>query len=176
MENRYCFLLIALLSASCQAVRVQTDYEKGTDFSNYTTYDYYDGLDTGLGGLEEKRLIRIFDVAMQGKGLLLSEEPDFFVNIQSEVYQARNNNTVGLGIGGVGGNIGGGVSVGVPVGQAKVQREIIFDFVDSQNGQLFWQAKTSSGFNEKTTPMERELELQEIVGKMLSKYPPKPKK
>ncbi|MBD0778206.1 DUF4136 domain-containing protein [Maribacter sp. ANRC-HE7] len=175
MKSIY-YLLIVLLFASCQAVRVQTDYEKDTDFSNYATYNYYGDLETGLGALEEKRLIKVLDAAMQGKGLLLSEEPDFFINIQSEIFQAPNNNTVGLGVGGAGRNVGGGVSVGIPIGQAKVQREIIFDFIDSQKEQLFWQAVSSSSFNENNTPVERELKLQEIVEKVLSKYPPKSRK
>lgn len=172
----YIMLVVALSSLSaCHVVRVNTDYEKETDFSNYATYNYYNDIETGLGDLEEKRFFNVLDMAMQTKGFRLSEEPDFLINIQSRFYQTPRNNSVGLGVGGVGRNVGGGVSVGIPVGQAKVQREIIFDFVDSQKEQLFWQAISKSGFNEKATPVERERKLKEIVAKVLSKYPPKSK-
>jgi len=155
---------------------VQTDYEKETDFSNYSTYNYFSDLETGLSELDEKRLIKVLDAAMQAEGILLSEEPDFLINIHSGIFQAPRSNTVGVGVGGTGRNVGGGVSVGIPIGQSNVQREISFDFVDSQKDMLFWQATSKSSFNENLTPVERKKKLQEIVEKVLSKYPPRTRK
>ena len=66
--------------------------------------------------------------------------------------------------------------MGIPVGQSNVQREIIFDFVDSQKDLLFWQATSKSSLNENATPVEREKKLKDIVEKVLSKYPPKSRK
>ena len=170
------YMLLVFLFTSCHVVRVQTDYEKETDFSNYSTYNYFSDLETGLSELDEKRLINLLDAAMQTEGILLSEEPDFLINIESGIYQTPRNNTVGVGVGGTGRNVGGGVSVGIPIGQANVQREIIFDFVDSQKDLLFWQATSKSSLNENATPVEREKKLKELVEKVLSKYPPKSKK
>jgi len=171
-----CYILLVLLFTSCHVVRVQTDYEKETDFSNYSTYNYYDDIETGLSELDEKRLVKVLDDAMQGKGLLLSEEPDFLVNIQSGIYQTPRSNTVGVGLGGTGRNVGGGVSVGIPIGQSNLQREISFDFVDSQKDLLIWQAISKSHLNKNLTPIEREKKLKEIIEKVLSKYPPRTSK
>ena len=170
------YMLLVLLFTSCHVVRVQTDYEKETDFSNYATYNYFSDLETGLSELDEKRLIKVLDAAMRTEGILLSEEPDFLINIQSGIFQAPRSNTVGVGVGGAGRNVGGGVSVGIPLGQANVQREIIFDFVDSKKDLLFWQATSKSSLNENATPVEREKKLKDIVEKVLSKYPPKSRK
>ncbi|MBT8306066.1 MAG: DUF4136 domain-containing protein [Maribacter sp.] len=170
------YLWLILLFSSCHVVRVQTDYEKETDFSNYSTYNYYNDMETGLSELDQKRLIKTLDLAMQTKGFLLSEEPDFLVNIQSAIYQAPRNNTVGVGVGGTGRNVGGGVSVGIPVGQSNLQREIQFDFVDSQKDMLIWQAISKSHLNENATPVEREKKLQQVVEKVLSKYPARTRK
>lgn len=170
------YILLLLLFTSCHVVRVHTDYEKETNFSNYSTYNYYDDMEMGMSELDEKRLIKILDVAMQTEGILLSEEPDFLINIQSGIFQAPRSNTVGVGVGGTGRNVGGGVSVGIPVGQSNVQREIIFDFVDSQKDLLFWQATSKSSLNENATPVEREKKLKDIIEKVLSKYPPKTRK
>ncbi len=170
------YLWLILLFSSCHVVRVQTDYEKETDFSNYSTYNYYNDMETGLSELDQKRLIKALDLAMQTKGFLLSEEPDFLVNIQSTIYQAPRNNTVGVGVGGTGRNVGGGVSVGIPVGQSNLQREIQFDFVDSQKDMLIWQAISKSHLNENATPVEREKKLQQVVEKVLAKYPARTRK
>ena len=74
----FCFLLI-----SCNAVRVNYDYDKATNFSNYTTYNYFSDIESGLSELDEKRLVKALDSALQAKGYLLAEEPDFFINILS---------------------------------------------------------------------------------------------
>jgi len=162
--------------ASCGVVRVHYDYDKATDFSNYSTYNYYPDLKTGLSELDENRLLNIMDITLQTKGLQFSEEPDFLINISSESFQAPQNTSVGVGVGGTGRNVGGGVSVGIPVGNRKLQRQITFDFVDAKKEELFWQAVSESSFKENTSPIVREQKLAELVDKVLSKYPPKSRK
>tara|TARA_R110000868_G_scaffold107765_1_gene294736 strand:+ start:104 stop:628 length:525 start_codon:yes stop_codon:yes gene_type:complete len=165
-------LIGLLLIVSCAAVRVNYDYDKETDFAGYTTYSYFPDMETGLSGLDEKRLLVIIDSIMLVKGIKYSEEPDFYVNIQSSSFQAPQNSNVGVGLGGGGGNVGGGISIGLPIGQAKLERQIQFDFVDSQKNELFWQATSSSGFKENGTPEDREKNLREIANKVFTKYPP----
>lgn len=164
---------ILLLLASCGAIRVNYDYDKETDFSDYTTYNYFSDMNTGLSELDTKRLLNAMDITLKNKGLLFSEESDFIINIQSNSYQAPRNNTVGVGVGGTGRNVGGGVSVGIPVGQAKLERQIKFDFVDAKRDVLFWQANSTSSFKENGTPELREQKLQDLVEKVFEKYPPK---
>jgi hypothetical protein len=155
---------------------VNYDYDRDTDYSKYTTYNYYSDMDTGLSELDAKRLLRAIDSTMRAKGFLLSEEPEFFINILSRSFQAPRNNTVGVGIGGSGRNVGGGMTIGIPVGSAIVEREIQFDFVDSQKDELFWQAITVSSLRENSSPDEREKKIQDLVTKTLDKYPPKSRK
>jgi len=165
-----CFGLIFL--SSCSSVRVQYDYDDSTDFSNYTTYNYYVDLESGLSQLDEKRLLRILDSTLQAKGLLLAEEPEFFINIMSSEFIENSGNNVGLGIGGTGRNVGGGVSVGIPLGSSSIQRSIQFDFIDSQKDALFWQALSKSGFKENDSPSLREKRLRAVVDKVFVKFPP----
>lgn len=167
------FLLVLFFSISCTSVRVNYDYDKKTDFSSYTTYNYYPEMETGLSGLDTKRILVLVDSTMQVKGIKLSEEPDFYINIQSNSFRATQNNNVGVGIGGGGGNVGGGISIGLPLGQPNLEREIRFDFVDTQKDVLFWEASSSSGFKENVSPEIREQKLRQIVNKVFEKYPPK---
>lgn len=166
-------LLMVLLLLSCAGGHVTYDYDKSTDFSNYTTYNYFDDMQTGLSQLDERRLLKYLDSTLQSKGLLLSEEPDFLINIISSEYRKAPNNTVGVGIGGTGRNVGGGVSVGVPLGGSALERRIQFDFVDFQKNTLFWQAISESGYRDNASPYEREEKLRAIINKVFSKFPPK---
>lgn len=168
----YTLLLLTLFFVSCGTVKVSYDYDKETNFAGYATYNYYLDMETGLSELDENRLVRILDVEMQSKGFLLSEEPEFLINITSSNFQAARNNSVGVGLGGGGRNVGGGLSVGLPIGQPKLERIIQFDFVDKEKDVLFWQATGKSVFKEDLSPEIREQKLLELVQKVFAKYPP----
>lgn len=165
-------ILVVVFLTSCNAVRVNYDYDKTTDFSNYSTYNYFSDMETGLSGLDEKRLLNVLDSTMQSKGYLLAEEPDFFINILSSEFRRGPNNSVGVGVGGTGRNVGGGVSVGIPVGSSGLARNIQFDFVDAEKDALFWQANSESSFRDNASPSVREAQLQKVVAKVFSKFPP----
>lgn len=166
-------VVFSLLLAACSSVRVNYDYDKEVDFSGYTTYNYFPDMNSGLSQLDEKRLVRILDSTLQSRGYRLAEEPEIFVNIMSNEFQAAPNNSVGVGLGGGGRNVGGGISVGLPLGSPSVQRSIQFDFVDAQRDALFWQATAESGYRENASPSERERRLEVLVKKVFSKFPPK---
>lgn len=171
--KQFEIIVLLLVVASCSSVRVNYDYDKETDFSNYSTYNYYPDLQTGLSELDEKRLLSVIDITMQIKGFQYSEEPDFLINITSEAFHAPQNSSVGVGVGGSGRNVGGGVSVGIPVGGRNLRRHIQFDFVDAEKEALFWQAVSESAYKQNAAPEVREQKLAELVDKVLSKYPPK---
>ncbi|WP_435413376.1 DUF4136 domain-containing protein [Psychroserpens mesophilus] len=165
-------LLMILFVSSCAPVRVNYDYEKTTDFKAYKTYNYYADLNTGLSELDTKRLLNALDEAMQSHGYSLSETPDFFIDIKSSEYQERSRNNVGVGVGGTGGRVGGGISIGIPVGQNKLNRQIIFEFVDENKNGLFWQAVSESSYSPNASPEKREVQFQAIVTKVLQGFPP----
>jgi len=168
--KKILILPILLFLVSCGATQVNYDYDKEIDFSNYTTYNYFSDINTGLSELDTKRLLHAMEITLKAKGLLFSEEPDFLINIQGNSYQSAKNNTVGIGVGG-GRNVNGGVSVGIPVGGAKLERKITFDFVDAKRDVLFWRANSISSYKENQTPEIREQKLQELVEKVFDKYP-----
>ncbi|MCL6264901.1 DUF4136 domain-containing protein [Flagellimonas myxillae] len=170
---KYLFSIIILgLLASCGGIRVNYDYDKATNFRNYSSYNYFSDMDSGLSQLDEQRLLRVLDSTLQSKGFLLTEEPCFYINILSSEFRSSPNNAVGVGIGGTGRNVGGGVSVGLPLGNSGIQRRIQFDFVDAQKDALFWQATTESGYRENASPSVREERLRALVKKVFSKFPP----
>ncbi len=165
------FVFMAMLS--CAPIYVNYDYEKGTDFTSYKTYNYYAQMQTGLSELDTKRLMDALDAKLQSRGFTLSETPDFFIDIKSSEFHGAQRSNVGVGVGGGGGNVGGGISIGIPVGQSNINRQITLDFVDENKNGLFWQAVSESSYNPNANPEQREKQMQAIVEKVLSKYPPK---
>nr|WP_321224968.1 DUF4136 domain-containing protein [uncultured Psychroserpens sp.] len=174
MKNLYLLLAVMLLT-SCSSIRVNYDYEKTRDFTQYKTYNYFSNVNTGMSELDSNRLFKALDDAMQSRGYILSETPDFLVDIKSSEFQQQQNNNVGVGLGGGGRNVGGGISIGLPIGQAKLGREIVFDFVDEDNNQLFWQAVTESNYKPNASPEKREANFIALVNKVLEGFPPEVK-
>ena len=165
-------LLLIILVVSCAPIRVNYDFEKGTDFNKYKTYSYYGDMETGLSELDTKRFLDALDAKMAVKGFTFSETPDFLVDIKSNEYQEVQRNNVGIGLGG-GGNMGGGISIGIPIGQSNINRQITVNFVDENGYGLFWQAVSESSFNPNATPEKREKLFNSIAEKMLAQYPAK---
>ena len=152
---------------------VNYDYEKTTDFSKYKTYNYFDDMKTGLSQLDNKRLLKAMDVKLKTMGLTRSDNPDFYVDLQSQEIQSQNNSNVGVGVGGTGGNVGGGVSVGIPLGQNQNTRELLIEFVDDTKGGTFWQAISESSYTPNASPEKREEKFKALVDKIFTQYPPK---
>ena len=71
--KRILFVPILLLLASCGAIRVNYDYDKETDFSDYTTYNYFSDMNTGLSEFDTKRLLNAMDIILKNKGLLFCD-------------------------------------------------------------------------------------------------------
>ena len=163
---------LALMLFSCAATQVRYDYDPDADFSAYRTYNYFTDIETGLSNLDNNRLFSAMDPVLQQKGIKLSEEPEFLINIQGQSFYNPQTSSVGVGVGGTGSNVGGGVSIGIPVGGQTLERELVFDFVDNGKNQLFWQAVSNSNISENASPEVREKKIIEMVAKVLSKYPP----
>ena len=165
-------ILLLLILASCAPIRVNYDFEKNIDFRKYKTYNYYSDLETGFSELDTNRFLNALDDALKTKGYILSEDPDFFINIQSAEIESINRNSVGIGVGGSGRNVGGGVSIGLPLANSNINRQIILDFHDENGIGLFWQAVAECSFNINATPLKREERFKAITEKMVSKFPP----
>ncbi len=170
--KKISIVLFILFFTSCAGIRVNYDYDKATDFSNYTTYNYYPDMETGLSPFDTKRLLLAIDNTMQTKGFKLSEEPDFYINIKSKTFRGSQNSNTNIGVGGGNGSIGGGLSIGIPVGKPSIEREISFDFVDREKDALFWNAISESSLKENASPEIKEQKLLQIAIKVLAKYPP----
>lgn len=171
MKKLFC-LLLGLGSLGCSSLQVHHDYDQGVDWSAYGTYNFYPDLETGLSELDTRRLLDAVDNVLREKGYQQSEEPDLLLNIFSETYHEAPRSSVGVGMGGTGGNIGGGVSVGIPVSGSGLQRVITFDLIDQASNSLRWQGICTDRYSEGASPEQREERFRQIAMRVFAKFPP----
>lgn len=170
--KRYLGLFLIVLMG-CSSPKVVSDFDNTTDFGKFKTYGFYENVGKDLNELDIKRLIKIIDTTLQQKGLIFSENPDFFIDFTITKSAEVARNTVAVGFGNAGVNSVFGVSGGIPIGPKKYREILIIEFLTPINEELFWKASLESVVKEKRLPKEKEAYFQIIVPKVLSKYPPK---
>ncbi|MBT8262911.1 MAG: DUF4136 domain-containing protein [Bacteroidia bacterium] len=160
-----------LLLVSCGAT-VGVDYDEQIDFSEYTTYNFYPSIKSGLNELDDKRISKIADSLLQMKGLTRSEDPQLFVNFFASEVLTNSRNTIGVGVGGGGRNVGVGVSGGIPIGGKIINQQLTVDLIDVARDDLVWQAVVDGEYKEKASPKQKEAYYNTVLSKILKKYPP----
>ncbi|WP_397447393.1 DUF4136 domain-containing protein [Polaribacter sp. R77954] len=170
MKKVLFFFLFILMS--CSASKVITDYDANINFKAFTTYNFYSDIGKGLHELDVKRIVKSLNVELQQKEFSMDENPDFYIHIISKISDVKNYNTVGIGIGSGTNNGGFGISGGIPIGVKKRNEEFNIEFVNAQTNEVFWLGMLNSTVKENRKPQEKEHHFQEIIKKILEKYPP----
>lgn len=166
------FLLFVL--ASCSSVRVNSDYDKNVDFSQFKTYAYQkSGIDkVEISDLDKKRILKSIDEQMSLKGFTKSETPDLLVNIFTKERQQVDVNRFNTGFGygyGFGWNpfFYGSTSTNV---NSYSEGTLFIDLIDAKKKELIWQGE-GEGTLTKDTNKKDEV-IKEFVTKILAQYPP----
>jgi hypothetical protein len=164
----FCFLI-----SSCNSPRAVYDYDNQVQFSQYNSYNFYPEMESGLSGLDERRLFSSLENALREKDLVQTGTPQLFLNVKAEEFQEPSRNSLGVGIGGGGGNVGVGMSGGIPLGGPDRYIRLTFDLIDVNNDALVWQAVVDAPFDYNANPEKRQEQFDKIVKKALKAYPPR---
>lgn len=174
------FALFAVMT-SCVSVRVASDYDQKTDFTNYKTFAFYKkGIDKAeISDLDKKRILRAIESQLIAKGLTKSDKPDVLINIFTKsrnkvnVYQ---NNRFGMwnpwfyggwGPWGWGGMYDYGTSV-----STSVEGTLFIDIIDANKKELAWQGMGTGYLVSSKNIAKKEARINEFVTEIMTKYPP----
>ena len=169
-------LLLLFFLVSCSSVKVNSDYDKKVDFTQFKTFAFYkNGIDkVEISDLDKKRILHSIDEVLTSKGFAKSETPDLLINIFTKEREQVDVNQFNMGWGygwGWGWNpwmMGGNTSVySYPVGT------LFIDIIDAGEKELIWQGE-GEGVLTKDTNKKDEV-IKEFVTKILEQYPPKKK-
>ncbi len=172
---KYMTFFMFLFLISCGMTNVIHDYDEQQDFLEYKTYNFFPEMQSGLNELDTKRLLKVADSLLLAKGLVKSNSPDLYVNFNTKTRKEASNTNVGVGLGGGGGGLNIGLGGGIPIGGPVTFMEVTMDFVDAQKDELVWQAVAEKRFYPKQAPSARAVFFEKVLGKSLTKYPPKNK-
>ena len=165
-------VFVAVFMTSFSSVRVASDYDQEANFSQYKTIAFFKpGIDQAeISDLDKRRILRAIENEMLAKGFTKSEEPDLLVSIFTKTKENINiyqNNMYGYyGWGwnpwywGVGPNTVNTTSEGT----------LYLDLIDAKSKQLVWQGMGTAALAKEVN--KKQERINEIVQKILEKYPP----
>lgn len=181
-------LCLLVTAGSAFALKVNVDYDKGTDFSGYRTYAFVEGTSTPET-LTNQRIEKAIETQLAAKGLTkVVSNADLTVVYHCSVAEKTQLNTTNLGgwgwgpgwgrgwgwgggwrrgWGGVGGNAITQVEQ-IPVGT------LIVDIGDSASKKYVWRGTASGTIN--TNAAKNAKTIDQEVKKMFEKFPPKESK
>ncbi len=166
------FLFLAVGLTSCDSVRVASDYDQNANFNQYKTYAFFKpGIDKAdISDLDKKRILRAIDEAMSAKGFSKSQNPDLLVSIFTKTKENINiyQHNYGYGYGwgwnpwywGAGANTVNTTSEGT----------LYIDLIDANQKELVWQGMGTAALAKEVN--KKQERINEIVQKILEKYPP----
>ncbi|WP_020533652.1 DUF4136 domain-containing protein [Flexithrix dorotheae] len=161
---------LALFAGACSTSnQVATDYDVKADFSQYTTYNFWefdkeDEKELGYDQLDERRVKEALVQQMESRGYTMTEKPDLLVNVRIMVKTRQNATT---------NNMypyryywGGGYNINI---NEYEESTIVVDLVDAQKKELVWQGSIEMPT---TTEVEaRDRKIKDAVMTLFLKYP-----
>jgi Domain of unknown function (DUF4136) len=173
---KFLSILLVAFFVSCQAVHINSDYDKSVNFSNYKTYGFYkQGIDkVAISDLDKKRIMRSIEEEMTAKGFSKSETPDLLVNISTKEREQVNVNQFnggfgGWGYGGFGWNPmfwGGGMNSVSTFAEGT----LLIDLIDTNKKELVWQGEGVGHLTQNTN--KKDENIKGFVTRIMSQYPP----
>ncbi|MDO5511030.1 MAG: DUF4136 domain-containing protein [Weeksellaceae bacterium] len=176
MKRIYGIVAVIVLFAltSCNTVRVSSDYDRQTNFSELRTFAFHEqGLaDLNMNDLDKRRVVTAITSELSSKGMTMNNSAtaaDIIVNISAKHTNRVNYNqwySPWWGWGPMWGGMGMGHT---SVNQYK-EGTLILDFVDRRRNVLVWQG-VASGMN--ISRLEKKEEnIPAAVKRILEKFPP----
>jgi hypothetical protein len=186
LEMKRLFVVPALLGLAlvgCSGISYNHDFDPGINFADYETYTWAQPSQDmgpnprGVDQITERRFVAAVDEQMAAKGYRKIErgEPDIVVNFVVTTKENVNYTTTHTGWGYGGGWYGGmgaGMSTSHTTATEWTEGTLILDMYDADDKELVWRGTATGTVKENLSPEERSKRINEVVAKMLERYPP----
>ncbi len=162
-------LTLLFLVTSLAGQDIHYNYDKGTNFATYKTYQWVD-IEGGKAGdqLVDQDIKRAIDEQLAQKGLTRVENnADLFIGYQAAVNQEKSVNFWGTG----GPRWWGAGSVQGETSTIAVGK-LVVDIYDPARKQLIWRGDATKTLDQKKDPAKNYKNLQKAMAKLFKKYPP----
>ncbi len=168
--SRTLLLVAAVAALGCSTLEMSTDFNPGTDFSGYRTFDFKEG-SKPRDPVARRSVEYAIQTALEGRGLRYAEsggDLDIFVHfvLDTELrFETYGYDTIGWYGWGWGGPTVTTVRA-IPIGT------LLIDLVDSRSKALLWRGLVKDEISTTLYPEEREKKAIGIARQLFANFPP----
>jgi hypothetical protein len=148
------------------AQKVNIDYDKGVDFSRFTSYQWAEG-QPAQSPLVHKRIVNAIEKQLASKGWTKVEPSDALTATAVVVYYAGVEAERQLNAWGSGPRWSGIATANV---ETILTGQLVVDVYDTATGELVWRGFASDTVSDDQEKNEKR--LNEAVGKLFKQFPP----
>lgn len=183
-----CTALAMTIATTALSQDVRYNYDKGTDFSKFKTYEWVVIKDAQTANeIVDKQIKATVDSNLLVKGLTKvdNDKADLYVAYQTAVgsekqFTSFSSGGMGPGWGYGGGWYGGGWygGSGITTGSTSTiyVGQLVLDMYNPAGKDLIWRGTVSKTLDQKAKPDKQQKNLNKAVAKLLKNYPPPPGK
>jgi len=181
MKKTHIILVaIFFIATSCSSVRVTTDLDKATDFSQYKTASFLgwqEDIDKLLNEFDKERVQKALEAEMDKRNInIVDENGDMVVSVFLVVDQKTSTTAytshfggAGYGYGGFRGGWGMGSSSTTFTESDYLQGTMVVDVFDQQSKGLIWEGVGVGTIHEK--PEKREKRVPKTIAAIFKDFP-----
>jgi hypothetical protein len=178
-------ITFALMTACASSTKIQSDYDRSVDFSQFKTYGYYSPMgieNPNYSSLLGQMFRDAIDAQMKPRGYVLSDNPDLLINVSARLEDKTRVTTTsnpGYGYGGGGGYYGyrggmydpwGGYGYGSSTHVSQyTEGTVNVDMVDIGQKRMVWEGVAIGRVNDKNDNLRQD--VMDGVAEMFQNYP-----
>lgn len=174
-----CTVWMLALMSGCSSINVNHDWDTGANFASFFTYDWLPQPTPTGGGVQsavarndllDQRIKRAVESQLSQKGLRQqADQPDLYIAYHTGVQDKVSVTDWGYRYGDAYWGWGGR-QIDV---QQYTEGTLVLDLISAENMNLVWRASVSLTLEENPSPARIDQRVNDVVAKMLSKYPPR---
>ncbi len=175
-KRLYAVVIFSLLLSSVAfAQKIETDWDRTANFSNYHTY-MWEKSPHPAKGFWDQRIIDGINQQMQNKGYtLVDSNPDVWVVYSNSIKDQKQVVGTGYGFGpGWGWGYWGGPNNVTYNTYVTKQGTLVVEIADAKNKQLLWRGSATDTISDNSNKNINN--LNKAISKLFQKYPPQQKK
>ena len=169
---------LALGLAACgSGISTNTDWDQSADFSQFSTYTWFDAQGTGANDINSGRIQQAVDSQLASKGLRkVSAGGDLAISYQVSTQDRSSFSTMSTGWGGGYGMMGPGMSMGMGTSTTTEstweEGTLVLAMFDGSTKSLVWQGTATTDLDQNPSPEDRTQNINDAVSKLLEGFPP----
>lgn len=168
---------IAVVLAGCgSGISTSTDWDQSADFSQFSTFSWFDAQSTGANDILSSRIRQAVDSQMAAKGIQkVSSGGDMAISYQVSTADRSSFSTMNTGWGGGWGmSPGMSMQMGTSTTTENTWQEgtLVLGMFDSATKRQVWTGSATTDLDQNSSPDDRASQINEAVSKMLDGFPP----